>query len=88
MQTLIHADIFFFISSVGFIIVTLVVLVGLAYIISILRKVDRITEKIETGIDSMEENTKEFVSDLRESMAFRLLFGARKKRQSRENVKK
>ncbi len=79
-QTLIHADIFFFISSIGFTLVTLVILIGLVYVVSILRKVDRITGKIEAGVETMEEQTKEFVSDLRDSMAFRMLFGGRKRR--------
>jgi hypothetical protein len=79
-QTLIHADIFFFISSIGFVLIALVILVGLGYVVSILRKVNRITEKVETGIEAMEENTQEFISDLRESTVFRMLFGGRKKR--------
>jgi len=86
-RTLIHADIFFFISSVGFVVVTFVMLVGLVYIISILRRVDRITKKIETGIGTMEEHTREFVSDLRESIVFRVLFGGRKKRNTKQGIK-
>jgi hypothetical protein len=85
-QTLIHADIFFFISSLGFVLVTLVILVGLFYIIRILQGVRRITDKIEAGIDTVGEDAKELVSDLRESMAFRMLFGGRKKKQ-RHNEK-
>ena len=86
-RTLVHADIFFFISSIGFVVVTFVALVGLVYIISILRRVDRITKKIETGITTMEEHTREFISDLRESMVFRVLFGGRKKRRTTEGTK-
>jgi len=80
-QTLIHADIFFFISSIGFVLIALAVLIGLAYVVSILRRIDRLTEKIENKVETMEEHTKEFVSDLRDSMAFRMLFGSRKKRR-------
>lgn len=86
-QTLIHADIFFLISSIGFVLIALVVLVGLGYMVSILHKVNRITEKIETGIEAMEENTREFVSDLRDSVVFRMLFGGRKKRYTQEAKK-
>lgn len=80
MQTLIHADIFFFISSVGFVLVTCVLLVGLMYVISILRSVRRITERIENGMDTVGEDARELVSDLRESTVFRMLFGGRKRR--------
>ena len=86
-RTLIHADIFFFLASIGFILMTVVVLVGLAYMVSILRRVDRITEKLETGITTMEGHTKEFVSDLRESAVFRFLFAGRKKSHTKENQK-
>jgi hypothetical protein len=77
-QTLIHADVFFFLSSIGFVVVTCVLVVSLVYMISVLRSVRRITEKIETGIDTVGEDAKELVSDLRESLAFRILFGGRK----------
>lgn len=80
MQTLVHADIFFFISSVGFVLVTCVLLAGLMYMISILRSVRRITERIENGMDTVGEDARELVSDLRESAAFRMLFGGRKRR--------
>lgn len=79
-ETLIHADAFFFIASIGFIVVTILIAVGLVYIISILRSVRRITEKIETGINTVGEDAKELISDLRNSTAFRMLFGGRKKK--------
>lgn len=81
-QTLIHADTFFFISSVGFVVVTFLVTIGLIYIIRILHSVRRITEKVERGINTVEEDTKELVSDLRESMIFRMLFGGRKSKKT------
>lgn len=81
-QTLIHADIFFFISSLGFIVLTLISAVILVYVISILRSVRRITDKIERGIDTVSEDTKEFVADLQDSTAYRLLFGVRKRKKS------
>ncbi|MEI8103492.1 MAG: hypothetical protein WCG84_01140 [Candidatus Moraniibacteriota bacterium] len=82
MQTLVHADIFFFIASIGFIVVTCLVAVGLVYMIVILRNVRSITEKVEAGIDTAEEEVKEFVSDLRESRVFQMLFGGRKHKKS------
>lgn len=87
-QTLAHADTFFLISSIGFIAVAALLIVGLAYMISVLRSVRRITEKIESGIETAEEDVKELVSDLRESAAFRMLFGGRGRRKTRADLKK
>lgn len=81
-QTLVHADIFFFISSIGFIIVTLILSVGLVYMIGVLKSVRRITDKIEADIDKVGQETKELVEDLRDSTAFRLMFGGHKKRKN------
>ncbi|MDD5083401.1 MAG: hypothetical protein PHT88_00490 [Candidatus Moranbacteria bacterium] len=78
-QTLIHADTFFFISSVGFVVLTTLIAAGLLYIIGILRSVKRITDKIENGLDTVGEDMQELVSDLRESRVFRMIFGGRKR---------
>lgn len=87
-QTLIHADIFFFIASIGFVLITCILAVGLVYMIGILQSVRRITDKIESGIATVGEDAKELVSDLRESMAFRMLFGGRKRNDATNKDKK
>lgn len=81
-QTLIHADIFFFISSIGFTIVTIALLIGLFYIIRVVRSVDRITTKIEEGIDTVGDDAKNLISDLRDSVVFRMIFGGRKRKMT------
>jgi hypothetical protein len=47
MQSLIHADIFFFITSVAVIIVTLLMAVALVYAIKILRDVKHVTTEVK-----------------------------------------
>lgn len=59
MQTIIHADIFFFISSVALVFLTLGLLIALFYGIKILRDVAHISKVVK------EEGT-EIVSDVRE----------------------
>lgn len=87
-QELIYADTFFLISSIGFIVVAIVLVIGLIYMISILRSVRRITEKIEAGIETVGEDAKELIGDLRESTAFRMIFGGRFRRKQRPVTKK
>jgi hypothetical protein len=73
--TLIHADIFFFIASIGFILTTLLLAVIFGYLISTLRSVRRITGNIEAGMHSLSEDAKDLLDDLRNNLMYRLLFG-------------
>ena len=79
MQTLEHANTFFLISSVGFTVLFLVLLVLGVYLIGIFKTVLRITKKVERDIDTIGDTAKEFVMDLQESSLFSLLFRKRKK---------
>ena len=81
-ETLIRADIFFFISSIGFILLTIALLTGLFYVIRIMKSVDRITAKIESGIDTAGDEAKEFIADLRDSTAFRMVFGSKRSKKT------
>lgn len=47
MQTLIHADIFFFITTIAVILVTLFIAIILFYAVKVARKVDSIAETID-----------------------------------------
>lgn len=80
MNTLVHADIFFFISSIGFIILASLLTVALVYSIGILRKVKNITEKIGDNVEGISDDAREFVRDVRESGVYRMLFGRSKKK--------
>jgi hypothetical protein len=82
MDTLIHADAFFFIASIAFIIVTVLLVIALIYIIGLLKNVRRITDKLEGDIEIIGDEAKEMISDMRQSVAFRFLFGGVKKRSN------
>lgn len=58
MNTFIHADIFFFIASVGFILVAIILAVGLLYAISIMMDIKHISRRIRDEGD-------EVIDDLR-----------------------
>ena len=79
MNTLIHADIFFFVSSVGFVILAGLLIVALVYVIGILRKIKAISQKIGDDVQDISADTKAFIHDIRESGPYRLLFKKRKK---------
>lgn len=87
-QTLVHADIFFFIATICFSLLTLFILIILVYIIGIMRRVKRITEKIESGMSAVQEDTKEFIADLQDSTAFRMIFGSKGRGGKSQDAKK
>jgi uncharacterized SAM-binding protein YcdF (DUF218 family) len=88
MNTLIHADIFFFIATIGFIILFILLAIAAYYLITFLRSVRRITLQLEHDAEAIGEDAKELMSDLRDSTVFRLLFGVKKRRPVRHTSKK
>lgn len=80
MNTLVHADIFFFISSIGFIILASLGTVVLVYVIGILKRIRKISEKIGDNVEGISDDAREFVRDVRESGVYRMFFRRTKKK--------
>lgn len=60
-----HADLFFFISSLGFIIIFLVVLVGGLYVLRILKNVKDLSQRIKTEGEVILDDVHEFRHELK-----------------------
>ncbi|MCC6323762.1 hypothetical protein IT400_03145 [Candidatus Nomurabacteria bacterium] len=86
MTNFVQADIFFFISSIGFIIFGILFIVLLYKIIKIADTLSRITKKVENGIDTIGDTTKEVIEDMKDSLLFRFLFKGRKKKTKKVKV--
>ena len=80
-----QSEIFFFISSVGFVTLWILAAIFLIYLIRIMHTFTRIMEKVEKDIDKISETTRDMFLDMRESTVFRFLFG--KKRRGRKDAK-
>lgn len=78
-----HADIFFFISSIGFTIFGLLLCIGLFYFIRTMRTISLILEKAKAGVDNISDTAEDMLFDIQDSTIYRMLFGKRshKKRQ-------
>jgi hypothetical protein len=56
MEQLIHADIFFFITSISVVIVTILVVIASVYVIRILRDVGDVSRRIKEEAEEIEED--------------------------------
>jgi uncharacterized protein YoxC len=58
MDTLIHADIFFFITTISIVVVTIGFIIALIYIIKILRTVSKVGDKVKEESDEIIDDIK------------------------------
>ncbi len=83
MNTIAVSDIFFIISSVGFVLLWVLGAIFLVYLIKAMKTFSRIMKRVEKDIDRVGDITKEMLEDVRESTAYTFLF--KKKRKKRNN---
>ncbi|MEY2664580.1 MAG: hypothetical protein RIT04_388 [Candidatus Parcubacteria bacterium] len=89
METLIKADIFFFITSIAVVIVTIVLAIAGFYFIRVLRTFGQISEKLKDTVDSTSDDIRDIVEQVQDSSAFRLMFGGgRRHRAAKHTIKK
>ncbi len=81
MESFMKADVFFFISSLSSIVLSVLAAILLLYLIGVARNLHSLTEMIKEGV----ENSGEFIEDLGESikdnMFFRMLLPSSPKRR-------
>jgi large-conductance mechanosensitive channel len=83
MNTLLQSQVFFFVSSVGFVLLWILLAVFLFYLIKVTKTFSRIMDKIENNINSLGDTTREMLDDLRDSALFS--FFSRRKRKNRKD---
>lgn len=89
MENLIHADIFFFITSVAVVVLTILVIIALIYFIKILKNVKDISETVRDGVDSASSHVEELLNKLMDNPIFRFMFGKnREKKKTRKKADK
>lgn len=88
MNTLIQSEVFFFISSIGFVILGILGIILLILCIKTVRSFLRILEKVESSMDSIGDITLDLIEDMRNSIFFRMFFRTRRKHLGRETKEK
>ncbi len=86
MNEVAQSEVFFLISSVGFVVLGILGTVLLVYLIRISRTFERIIERAERDIDQLGDTTKEMLEEVKDSAVFNLFF--RKKSARRRELKK
>ena len=85
MDAILQSQIFFFISSIGFIVLGLLVVILLFYLIRISQTFSRIIDKAEEDINNIGDTTKEIIEELKESSLFQFLTRFFKSKKNRKN---
>ncbi|HEX4104258.1 MAG TPA: hypothetical protein VHZ04_02145 [Candidatus Paceibacterota bacterium] len=65
MDTLIHADIFFFVTTIAVVLVTIALIIALIYLIRVLRQVEEIGKEIKAETVLVREDIKELRDNVR-----------------------
>jgi hypothetical protein len=85
METLIHADIFFFITSIAVILLTVLLIIALFYFIQILRNFRDISEIFKRGVSNASKSLEELSEKILNNALFKFFFSKdRRKAKSRK----
>ena len=79
MDTLLKANIFFFVTTIAVIVFLVLGSIMFFYIIGILRNIKKASDKIEEKIDAAGEQVDTLYHSISNSFLFHLLFGKKKK---------
>jgi biopolymer transport protein ExbB/TolQ len=82
MTNLMQSQIFFFISSIGFVVLGILSIIILIYILRALQTLSRILNKAEKDTSSVGDIVREILEDIRNSGLFKFLFGNKKKHKN------
>lgn len=76
-----QTQVFFFISSVGFVFLWILAAIFLYYLIRVTSTLSKIVEKFESNVNDIGDTAKELLNDMRDNVIFNFLFGKKKKVQ-------
>jgi len=79
METLIKADIFFFISSIATVVLTILLSVLLVYLIKAGKNLHAITDELKNKFEQSEEYVEDLMMRLENNVLFRILFSSSRK---------
>lgn len=87
MDTLLHADVFFFITSVAVILITTMIIISLIYFVQILKNLRDISSAIKKGTDAVSGSVEAFINLIINNPFFKTFFGDKKPKSKRKTKK-
>jgi len=88
MDTLVKADIFFFISAIATVVLSILFIVALYYLIRILKDFSDISDTLKRGVDKASGHLDDLVYMLMNNPLFRFFFGKSSRRRSAKESEK
>lgn len=88
MESVLKSDIFFLITSISVVVLTLVFLIALFYFIKILRNFYKISTILKNYTEDTESELRDMGSHIRKSKLFTFLFGKEKVKKETERYSK
>ena len=82
MDTVMKADIFFFITSIAVVFLSIFVIIALYYLIRALKRFSKLSETLEDNIGDASEDIKEMTEQVKESFVFNMIFPKKRKRRT------
>lgn len=79
MDTVLQADIFFFISTIAVVIFSVLLLVAIYYLRETLQNFRDISRTLKNGVNSASEKVGDAFSDVEDSAVYQFIFGKKKK---------
>jgi uncharacterized protein YoxC len=79
MGTILKSEIFFFISSISVVLITVIFVIVGFYLIKIMRNFSHISETLKRTVDGAASSLEEVGDNIKESTIFKFFFGKKKK---------
>lgn len=79
MESILKSEIFFFISSISVILITIIFVIVGFYLIKIMRNFSHISERLKETVDGAASSLEEVGDNIKESRLFKFFFGKKRK---------
>ncbi|QQR49952.1 hypothetical protein IPF86_02605 [Candidatus Nomurabacteria bacterium] len=79
METIVKADIFFFITTISVILLTIFILIGIIYVLATVSKANKLLDMLTKEVTGTNAYIQDMLTDIRMSKVFTLFFHRSKK---------
>lgn len=83
MESILKSEIFFFISSVSVVLITVIFIIIGFYLIKIMKNFSHISEVLKNTVDGAASSLEEVGNDIKESILFKFFFGSKRKKSKK-----